>query len=384
MSPSRLAGSHDNSLPLIQVKRSRTNIKTLKPDLKAKSQLHKSNQNVNLTDTMPLVNHVDVDLNEKINMIKKNMLSSTFDHFAYGQLSKQNSNEQSFQLLKQPSNCDTKTPTIQTHEPRLTPTSSLADVSKVQIQSLDATKIQLQEKRTKTQIYRTDVEIVKSLGNSMNHIPNERAIVKRTKTQLCNSKNDDEFLSRSNFLNSIKSKFKKSDVAEAKDQQFAQSSRNKFDLACINNQSTVAIDRNNHPSRTNKTNANDKLKRPEQDKKKRDESKTLDKIEIATAYSNVELINTFDINQVDVTNKEIRTRIKVWLADVNKAADSGRPPSSVSWFGDRKHTKVNTLYNSIEHPNREDSILSDFNPDEEQIFKYNRILDKTFCIVYND
>jgi hypothetical protein len=367
MSSSRLTGIHENSLPIIHIKRSTTNLKTIKPDFKLRSH-HKAIQNLHEAPKLVSKEMTDMEheINEKVSMIKKNMLNATFDHFAYGQLSKHNPNEQSFQLVKQ-SNCET-------NQQSPSPTSSLASKTRKTLNDKNHTESQvnLQESRAKPQIYKADVDIVKSLGSSLNQIPNIRQVVKRTKTQLY--KNDEEPPSRSNFLKSISNKTKKPDRnTVGHDESMINSSRDKFDARIATENKDMKLNIVHHAKTTK-----------QEDQKKAEDKSGLKKIAADTEYSSVELINTFDINQADVTNKEVRTRIKVWLSQVNKCVDSARPPSSVSWFGETKYNKKDLRTHFTDHPNRDDSAMSDFNTDEEQIFKYNRILDKTFCIVYND
>ena len=115
-------------------------------------------------------------------------------------------------------------------------------------------------------------------------------------------------------------------------------------------------------------------------------------------YNNV---NNLNKNETEVKapgndfdyNENTRRRIYDWLEEVERCT-SHRPPSALSWFGEQntgtiksKPTKKSDNKNTDENSNKNVSQdpefdLSEYDSSDEQIVEYNRVVDKTYCVVY--
>jgi hypothetical protein len=119
-------------------------------------------------------------------------------------------------------------------------------------------------------------------------------------------------------------------------------------------------------------------------------------------------INTIDndnsnLNNIDVEvqtlgnihdfSENARRRIYDWLEEVEKCTLL-RPPSALSWFGvqntgtvtskqQKKVENKNTDENSNKNVSHDPEFdLSEYDSSDEQMVEYNRVVDKTYCVVY--
>lgn len=86
-------------------------------------------------------------------------------------------------------------------------------------------------------------------------------------------------------------------------------------------------------------------------------------------------------------NESTKKRIYEWLDEVERLTQL-RPPSALSWFGGQNNsTKVASNKKNEEVSTRNESHdpefdLSEYDSSDEQIVEYNRVVDKTYCVVY--